>query len=139
MCNNNRYIIVTLLSIISLSFLIFENCKVGKVVREKENKLMQIEAMAKNKSTLTPKFGYSDIINVFDNQEGIRIIKLIEQKEEKRASAEIEILGDMSTAEKVLKNVEKKENFQNIQNMKMEKREDNNIITTLNMNFIKNK
>lgn len=136
---NKKYTIITFFVILSLILLILENYKVAEVISEKENKIMQMEMMSKNKAMMGNKFGYSDIVNAFDNQEGIEIIKFTQQKGETRASVEIEMLGDIPTVEKVLKNVEKKENFQSIQNIKMEKLPDNNIITRLSMNFIRNK
>lgn len=136
---NKKYTIITFFVILSLMLLIFENYKAAEVISEKENKIMQMEMMSKNKAMMGNKFGYSDIVNAFDNQEGIKIIKFTQQKGETRASVEIEMLGDIPTVEKVLKNVEKKENFQSIQNIKMEKLPDNNIITRLSMNFIRNK
>lgn len=136
---NKKYIIITSFIILSLILLIFENYKAAEVISEKENKIMQMEMISKNKVMSGNKFGYSDIVNAFDNQGVIEIIKFTQQKGETGASVEIEMLGDIATVEKVLKNVEKKENFQSIQNIKMEKRPDNSIITKLSMNFIKNK
>jgi len=139
MCNNKKYIMVTFFFIFSLVFLIFENYRVEKVLSEKQNKITKIEMKEKNKDIPTKKFGYIDIINTFENQEGLKITKLNQQKDENTASVELDIVGDISLIEKFLKNIEKKENFQSIKNIEIEKREDNSITTRLNMNFIKNK
>jgi hypothetical protein len=139
MHSNKKYSVVIFICIFSLVFLIFENYRVGKIVSEKQKKISQAEEKIEDKYIPIKKFGYSDIINAFGNQEGIIITKFTQKKEGNTATVEVDVLGDISLVEKMLKNIESKENFQDIQNIKIEKCEDNNIITRLNMNFIKNK
>lgn len=139
MYNNKKYIVIIFLCIFSLVFLIFKSYAVEKVISEKQKKIRQIDVKAAAKNTAIKKFGYSDIINDFENQEKVKIIRLIQQKEDNVVSVEVEILGDISLVEEILKDIKDKDNFQNIQNIKIEKREDNSIITRLDMNFIKNK
>jgi hypothetical protein len=141
MYNNKKYILAIGICMFALAFLIFKNYMVLKTINERKKKIMQVELNSEDKHKSIRKFGYSDIINVFEKQEGIKIVRFIQQKENDIdiASLEVEILGDISAIEKVLKNIEDKDNFKNIQNIKIEKIEDNSIITRLNMNFIKNK
>ena len=139
MHNNKKYSVVIFFCIVSLIFLIVQNYRVEKIVSEKQKKISRIEEKMENKYIPVKKFGYSDIINDFGPQEGIKITKFTQKKESNTAAVEVEMLGDIPSVEKMLKNIEGKENFQNIQNIKIGKCEDNKIITRLNMNFIKNK
>lgn len=139
MYNNKKYIVIIFLCIFSLVFLIFKSYAVEKVIIEKQKKIRQIDVKAAGKNIAIKKFGYSDIINDFENQEKVRIIRLIQQKEDNVVSVEVEILGDISLVEEILKDIKDKDNFRNIQNIKIEKRKDNSIITRLDMNFIENK
>lgn len=138
MYNNKKYIIIIFFCMFLSAFLMFKNYTVEKVISEKQKKIRQIEVKSGDKNIAIKEFGYSDIINAFEDQEGIKITKFIQQ-EDNVASVEVEILGDIPLVEKVLKVVKDKENFENVQNIKIEKHEDNSIITRLDMNFIKNK
>ncbi|KZL94208.1 hypothetical protein [Clostridium magnum] len=139
MYNNKKYILTISICIFALVFLIFKNYIVLKTINERQKKIIQVKVNEEDNYKSIREFGYSDIISVFEKQQGIKIVKFIQQKESDIASVEVEILGDISTVEKVLKNIESKDNFHNVQNIKIERCEDNNIIARLNVNFIKNK
>lgn len=139
MYNNKKYILTISICIFALVFLIFKNYIVLKTINERQKKIIQVKVNEEDNYKSIREFGYSDIISVFEKQQGIKIVKFIQQKESDIASVEVEILGDISTVEKVLKNIESKDNFHNVQNIKIERCEDNNIIGRLNVNFIKNK
>ena len=139
MCKNKNAKIIIFLCVFFLGILIFENCRVGKILSEKQKKLHLIEESSKNKCIPDNKFGYSDIIKYFSNEDGLKTIKFIKLRENNIASVEVDIYGDIAFAQKELKIIESRENFQKVNSIKVGKDKDGKIITKVNMDFISNK
>jgi hypothetical protein len=139
MSNKKKYNFIILLSIFFLIILMIENYKVRKIIDEKQCKLQEIDKKIQNEQLIIKKFGYKDILNAVGNQDGIRITKIAQKKGSDIVLVRVMLSGELSFIVRALENMKNDESFQSVQNIEMEKSEDDKIVAKVNVNFIRNK
>lgn len=129
--------ITIILCLILFVFLIVQNLNVRQKIVKNEAKLRVINEN-KNDDSKLKQFGFTEILEDLSEKEKIKIDDL-KSKNNKEATVEIEILGDISIVKKTLEDIKNKDNYQYINNIKINKDENNNNTAKVNIDFIKNK
>lgn len=129
--------IIIILCLILFVFLIVENYNVKQKIDENEAELRIIDEN-KNDYNKLKQFGFTEILEDLSEKEKIKINGLRSQ-DNKEATVEFEISGDVSTVKSTLEYIKKKDNYQRINNIKINKDENSNSTTKVNIDFIKNK
>lgn len=128
---------MVILCLILFVFLIVQNFNVKQKIVENEAKLRVIDENKSDDSKLK-QFGFTEILEDLNGKEKVKINGL-RSENNKEATVELEILGDISIVKSVLEDVKKKDNYQHINNIKINKDENSNNTTKVNIDFIKNK
>lgn len=134
-----RYKMIAFLCILFLCGLIYGNYKVEKSVIEKQKKLQLIEEKTKEKYAPVKKISYSDIAKALGNMEELKITKFTQNHENNTIAIEAYIMGDIFFSEKILRNINVKDQTPKISNIRIGRNKNGEVITKLNMNFINNK
>lgn len=129
--------IMVILCLLLFVFLIVQNYNVRQKIVENEIKLKTIDEN-KNYSNKFKQFGVTDILEDLSEKEKIKINGLRSQNN-KEATVELEILGDISIVKSTLEDIKKKDNYQRINSIKINKDGNSNNTTKVNIDFIKNK
>lgn len=133
-----NYCVILFLCIVISIGLIFSNYMVQKKILQAEKKQILVKEKEKSKELLSRKYGYSDIIQCLNKNPGIVVKRFNEVDGDNTVSTEIQLLCNIGDIEKTLGNIRNAENFNGINEIKIEKYE-NGIITTVNMAFTKNR
>lgn len=129
--------IMVILCLILFVFLIVQNFNVRQKIAENEAKLRVIDENKSDDSKLK-QFGFTEILEGLSEKEKVKINGLRSQNN-KEAAVELEILGDISVVKNTLEDIKNKDNYQRINNIKINKDENSNNTTKVNIDFIKNK
>ncbi|WML35319.1 hypothetical protein [Clostridium sp. OS1-26] len=129
--------IMVILCLILFLFLIVQNFNVREKIAENEAKLRVIDENKSDNSKLK-QFGFTEILEGLSEKEKVKINGLRIQSN-KEAAVELEILGDISVVKSTLEDIKNKDNYQRINNIKINKDENSNNTTKVNIDFIKNK
>ncbi|MBI6873054.1 hypothetical protein [Clostridium aciditolerans] len=129
--------IMVILCLILFVFLIVMNFNVRQKIAENEAKLRVINENKSDDSKLK-QFGFTEILEGLSEKEKVKINGLRSQSN-KEAAVELEILGDISVVKSTLEDIKNKDNYQRINNIKINKDENSNNTTKVNIDFIKNK
>lgn len=129
--------IIISVSVLLFIFLVEQNYFIKQKITDNQTKLADIDDN-KNRDNKFKQFGFTEIIEELNEKDKIKINGLRSQNN-KEATVEFEILGDISMVKNSLEDIKKKENFHHVSNIKIYKDENNNNINKVNIDFIKNK
>lgn len=129
--------IMVILCLILFVFLVVMNFNVRQKIAKNEAKLRVIDENKSDDSKLK-QFGFTEILEGLSEREKVKINGLRSQSN-KEAAVELEILGDISVVKSTLEDIKNKDNYQRINNIKINKDENSNNTTKVNIDFIKNK
>ena len=128
---------IVILCLLLCGFLILQNYNVRQNILKNEVKLRSIDENRTYDNNLK-QFGFTEILEDLSEKDKIKINGL-RSANNKEAKVELEISGDISTVKNVLEHIEKKDNYRRINNIKINKDENNNNTTKADIDFIKNR
>ncbi len=115
--------------------LAFKNWFVWREIGENQVKLSNLEEKINDKKLISKDIQCSNIINFLQEQEGLKVIKINDKKNNNSMEVEIENDWDVFKTINILKSIKNKEKFVDIKNLCIEKDNENKIITKATMIF----
>lgn len=126
------WLIICIIFFIGLAF---KNWFVWRQIEKNQVKLSNLEDKINNKKLISKDIQCSNIINFLQDQEGLKVIKINDKKNNNSMEVEIENDWDIFKTINMLKSIKNKEKFGDIKNLRIEKDNENKIITKATMIF----